>query len=172
VAISIEAQNTQYTICKTHETQEEGRPKCGYCNSFFKDIFIRYFLYLHFKCYSQSPHTLPRPVPQLTHYFLEGGKNTHGRSYTKYGAETEVLTIQRLPHLGIHPIKNHQIQTILWIPTRTCWQESDNAVSWESMPVPDKYRSGCWQLSIRYSTRSPMKELEKVPKELKGFGVP
>ena len=28
--ISPEAQNTQDTICKTHETQEEGRPKCGY----------------------------------------------------------------------------------------------------------------------------------------------
>ena len=27
--ISPEAQNTQDTICKTHETQE-GRPKCGY----------------------------------------------------------------------------------------------------------------------------------------------
>jgi hypothetical protein len=30
VAISLEAQNTQDTICKTHETHEEERPKCGY----------------------------------------------------------------------------------------------------------------------------------------------
>jgi hypothetical protein len=30
VDISPEAQNTQDTICKTHETQEEGRAKCGY----------------------------------------------------------------------------------------------------------------------------------------------
>jgi hypothetical protein len=28
--ISPEAQNTQDTVCKPHETQEEGRPKCGY----------------------------------------------------------------------------------------------------------------------------------------------
>jgi hypothetical protein len=30
VDISPEAQNTQDAICKTHETQEEGRPKCRY----------------------------------------------------------------------------------------------------------------------------------------------
>jgi hypothetical protein len=35
-----------------------------------------------------------------------------------------------------------------------------------------KYRSGCSQLSIGQSTGSPMKELEKVPKELKGFAAP
>jgi hypothetical protein len=31
---------------------------------------------------------------------------------TKYGAETEGMTIQRLPHLGIHPIYNHQTKTL------------------------------------------------------------
>jgi hypothetical protein len=36
------------------------------------------------------------------------------------------------------------------------------------MPVPGKYRSGCSQSSIRWNTGPPMKELEKVPKELKG----
>jgi hypothetical protein len=34
--------------------------------------------------------------------------------------------------------------------------------------VPGKYRSGCSQSSIRWSTGPPMEELEKVPKELKG----
>jgi hypothetical protein len=34
---------------------------------------------------------------------------------TKCGAETEGKVIQRLPHLGIHPIHNHQMQTLLWI---------------------------------------------------------
>ena len=33
--------------------------------------------------------------------------------------------------------------------------------------MPVKYRSGCSQSSIRWNTGSPMKELEKVPKELK-----
>ena len=37
--------------------------------------------------------------------------------------------------------------------------------------VPGKYRSGCSQSSIGRSTGSPMKELEKGPKELKGFAV-
>ena len=52
-----------------------------------------------------------------------------GVTETKFGAEMEGRTIQRLPHLGIHPINNHQTQTLLWIPTRACWQEPDIAVS-------------------------------------------
>jgi hypothetical protein len=39
---------------------------------------------------------------------------------TKYGAETEGMTIQRLPHLGIHPIYNHQTQKLLWMPASAC----------------------------------------------------
>jgi hypothetical protein len=42
------------------------------------------------------------------------------------------------------------------------------AVSYEAMPVPGKYRSGCSQSSIRWNTGAPMEELEKAPKELKG----
>jgi hypothetical protein len=37
------------------------------------------------------------------------------------------------------------------------------------LPVPGKYRSGCSQSSIGWSTKSPMKELEKVSTKLKGF---
>jgi hypothetical protein len=43
-----------------------------------------------------------------------------GVTETKVGAETEEMAIQRLLHLGIHPINNHQTQTLLWIPTRAC----------------------------------------------------
>jgi hypothetical protein len=32
---------------------------------------------------------------------------------TKCEAETEGKTIQSLPHLGIHPINNHQTQTLI-----------------------------------------------------------
>jgi hypothetical protein len=39
---------------------------------------------------------------------------------TKCGAETEGKTIQRLPHLGIHPMYNYQIQTLLWMPRSVC----------------------------------------------------
>jgi hypothetical protein len=41
-----------------------------------------------------------------------------GVTETKFRAEMEGMTIQRLPHLGIHPINNHQHQTLLWMPTR------------------------------------------------------
>jgi hypothetical protein len=36
-----------------------------------------------------------------------------GVTETKCGAETEGKAIQRLPHLGIHPMYRHQIQTLL-----------------------------------------------------------
>jgi hypothetical protein len=48
---------------------------------------------------------------------------------TKCEAETEGMTIQRLPHLGIQPINNHQNQTLLWMPTSPCRQEPDIAGS-------------------------------------------
>jgi hypothetical protein len=38
---------------------------------------------------------------------------TEGNTETKCGTEHEEKTIQRLPHLGIHPIYRHQIQTLL-----------------------------------------------------------
>jgi hypothetical protein len=41
-----------------------------------------------------------------------------GVTETKFRAETEEMTIQRLPHLGIHSIKFHQTQTLLRMPTR------------------------------------------------------
>jgi hypothetical protein len=43
-----------------------------------------------------------------------------GITERKCEAETEGMTIQRLPYLGIHPIYNHQTQTLLWVPTRAC----------------------------------------------------
>jgi hypothetical protein len=43
-----------------------------------------------------------------------------GVTETKFGAYTEGMTIQRLPHLGFHPINHHQTQTLLQITTRAC----------------------------------------------------
>jgi hypothetical protein len=43
-----------------------------------------------------------------------------GVTETKFRAETEGMTIQKLPHLGIHPINNHQTQILLQMPTRAC----------------------------------------------------
>jgi hypothetical protein len=43
-----------------------------------------------------------------------------GVTETKFGAEMERRTIQRLPYLGIHPIISHQTQTLLHMPARFC----------------------------------------------------
>ena len=41
-----------------------------------------------------------------------------GVTETKFGAEMEGRTIQRLPHLRIPPIYNHQTQKLLHMPKR------------------------------------------------------
>jgi hypothetical protein len=46
-------------------------------------------------------------------------------------------------------------------------KDPDTTLSCETMPVPGKYRSVCSQSSIRWNTGPLMKELDKVPKELK-----
>jgi hypothetical protein len=43
-----------------------------------------------------------------------------GVTETKFRAEMEERTIQRLPHPGIYPIYNHQTQTLLHMPERFC----------------------------------------------------
>jgi hypothetical protein len=43
----------------------------------------------------------------------------HNKNHTKFGAEREGRTMQRLLHLGIHPIISHQTQTLLHTPART-----------------------------------------------------
>jgi hypothetical protein len=47
--------------------------------------------------------------------------------------------------------------------------EPDIAVPWEALPEPDKYRGEYLQPAIELSMGSPMEELEKGLKELKGF---
>jgi hypothetical protein len=37
-----------------------------------------------------------------------------GVTETKFGAEMKGWTIQRLPHLGVHPIISHQTDTIAY----------------------------------------------------------
>jgi hypothetical protein len=41
-----------------------------------------------------------------------------GVTEIKFRAETESMTTQKLPYLWIHPINNHQTQTLLQMPTR------------------------------------------------------
>jgi hypothetical protein len=60
----------------------------------------------------------------------------------------------------------------LWMRTSAYWQNPGIAVSREAPPVPDKYRGGSSQPIIGLSTGSPMRELEKGPKEMKGLAAP
>jgi hypothetical protein len=43
-----------------------------------------------------------------------------GDTERKYGTEPEGTVIQRLSHLGIHPIYSYQMKTLLWMPTSAC----------------------------------------------------
>ena len=57
-----------------------------------------------------------------TSFLLRMGNkiSMEGFTKTKFGAEMEGRTIQRLPHLGIHPKYNHQTQTLLWMTRSAC----------------------------------------------------
>jgi hypothetical protein len=56
-----------------------------------------------------------------TSFLLRKGNKIpmEGVTETNFGAETEVI-IQRLSHLGIHPINSHQIQILFHMPARFC----------------------------------------------------
>jgi hypothetical protein len=58
-----------------------------------------------------------------------------GVTESKFRAEIEGRTIQRLPHPGIHPINNQQAQKLLHMPARFCCQDPDIALSCEAVPV-------------------------------------
>jgi hypothetical protein len=49
-----------------------------------------------------------------TSILLRGGNkiSMEEATETKFGAETEGIAFQRLPHLRIYPINNHQTQTL------------------------------------------------------------
>jgi hypothetical protein len=52
--------------------------------------------------------------------FRRGNKIlTGGNMDIKCGAQTEGMTIQRLPHLGIHPIYSHQTQMLFQMMSGT-----------------------------------------------------
>ena len=59
----------------------------------------------------------------------------------------------------------------MWVPTSATDPEPDIAITWDALLVHDKYRGGHSQPAIELSTESPLVELEKGPKELKGFAA-
>jgi hypothetical protein len=57
-----------------------------------------------------------------------------GVTEKNFGADMEERTIQRLPHLGIHPIYKHKTQILLHMSARFCQQDPDIAISCKAMP--------------------------------------
>jgi hypothetical protein len=82
-----------------------------------------------------------------TSFLLRIGNKTpmEGVTETKFGAEVEGRTMQRLPHPWIHTIISHQLQTLLHMPAKFCGKDPDIAFSCVARPMPGKYRSGCSQ---------------------------
>jgi hypothetical protein len=67
----------------------------------------------------EMSNTTP-PIKKMALLRMGNKISMDGVTETKFRNETEGRIIQRLPHLGIHPINNHQIQTLLHMPARFC----------------------------------------------------
>jgi hypothetical protein len=111
-----------------------------------------------------ASHASQNIIPEM---FLSKGKTE-----TKNGTETGGKAIQRLPHLGIHPICRHQTPTLLLISGSICQQEPGMAIPWEVLQAPDQYRCRCPQTTIKWSLGAPMEELRGGLKDLKGIATP
>jgi hypothetical protein len=81
---------------------------------------------------------------------------------TKFSVDPEGI-FQRMPHLGIQPIKQPPNPVTRELSTRACCQEPNIALSCEGLLVPGKYRSGCSQSSSGRSTSSPTVDPEIYP---------
>jgi hypothetical protein len=94
-----------------------------------------------------------------------------GVTETKFRAWPEGMTIQRLPHLGIHPINNHQIHSL-----GRCQQSLLTGNLYSCLL---RGSSSAWQIQKVMHTvihwmehKVPSEELEKVSRELKGTEAP
>jgi hypothetical protein len=66
-------------------------------------------------------HEEGRPSVDTSVLLRRGNKiPMEGVTETNFRTETEGMTIQKLPHLGIHFINNHQTQTLLQMLKRAC----------------------------------------------------
>jgi hypothetical protein len=79
-----------------------------------------------------------------------------GVTETKFRAETEGTIIQRLPHLGIHPINNHQIQTL--------WQLQQEPADRSLISCLLRSFVSAWQIYRSCCSNHPLDE-HKVPNE-------
>jgi hypothetical protein len=83
--------------------------------AFYVQVILLYCLH------SQQVRSICSLAQKLRILLRKGNKiPMEGVTETKFRAETEGTTIQRLPNLGIHFINNHQTQTLWQMPTRAC----------------------------------------------------
>ena len=117
----------------------------------------------HVKCKKREDQSVDASV------FLRRG-NKIFIYYMEIKCGSEGKAIRDCPNWGSIPY-SHQTWTLLCILGSACWQKPDMAVLWDALPEPDKKRGRCFQPTIGLSTGSPMEELEKGLKELKGFAT-
>ena len=150
------------SFCKTKDTDNRTKQQAIYWEKIFTSSTSDWGLIsnIYMKLKKKEDHSVDTSVllRKVNKIF------TGGNMETKFRPGTEGKVIQWLFHLWIHPIYSYQTQTLLWMPISACWQEPDIALSWEALPVPDKYRSRGLQPSIGLSIVSPMEELEKKSK--------
>ena len=65
---------------------------------------------------------------------------TGGNTGTNRGARIEEKIIQRLSHLGIHPLCSHQTHAPFLMVRSAYWQEPDIDASSEALPESYRYR--------------------------------
>jgi hypothetical protein len=94
-----------------------------------------------------------------------------GVTELKFRAKIGGKAIQRLPHLGIHPIYNQQTQTLLHMPERFFWQDPDIALSCES--VPNAFKIQKWMPTIMYwmDHRAPNEGARESTQGAKGVSL-
>jgi len=112
----------------------------------------------------------------MPQYFLKGGTKIFlgGDLETKFGAETERMAIQSLPHLRIQCIYLYAVTK----PRQYWWSQEVHAVRRRIWLSPERFSQSVTITEVNVS-RKPLnweqgpqlEELEKVLKELKGLAT-
>jgi hypothetical protein len=125
----------------------------------FFSFFIRYFLYLHIKCHPLSWSPFPLKTKQ--------NKTKQNKTKQNKTKQNKTISPPLFPCSPTYPLLLPGPDIPLY------WGIKSSQDQGPLLPLmASKYRSGCSQSSIGWNTGPPMKKLEKVPKELKGFTAP
>jgi len=87
----------------------------------------------------------------------------------KNGTDTKGKAIQKLLHLGFHPMSRYQTETLLLMSRCAYWQKPAIAIPWEVVPALDPYSCRYLQPTIRPCLGTPLEELGEGLKDLREF---